>query len=268
MRTYLHYSLILFFCTCFGLSTFAQGISMSPTRLFFTGNPGETVSQPVVLNNNSEVDYIFNINTKDWKREEDGNKVYFEPGTLENSNATWISTTESSVSLPAKSTKEIIITMKIPADASTSAVTNSMLFFTQIGKQKDKAELQNGIGIIALFEFGLHVYCTPPNNSTLSLEIMSIEEISDENTTSRKVAIGIENDGNVINDATVELEFTNTETGEEIKLEPINISMLPDTKQIVNFNVPEGLSGTYLGVAIVKMAGTNDLRVGEKTFAF
>ncbi|MEM0518015.1 MULTISPECIES: hypothetical protein [Aequorivita] len=268
MRTYWHYSLILFFCTSFGQSIFAQGISMSPTRLFFTGNPGETISQPVILNNSSETDYVFNINTKDWKREEDGNKVYFEPGTLENSNATWISTTESSVNLPAKSTKEIIVTMKIPVDASASAVTNSMLFFTQIGKQKDKAEQQKGIGIIALFEFGLHVYCTPPNNNTLSLEIMSIEDISDENTTSRKVAIGIENDGNVINDASVELELTNTSTGEELKLNPINISMLPGTKQVVKFNLPEGLTGTYLGVTIIKMAGTNDLRVGEKTFEF
>jgi hypothetical protein len=268
MRTYWHYSLILFFFTCLGISTFAQGISMSPTRLFFTGSPGEIVSQPVILSNSSDVDYVFNVNTKDWKREEDGNKVYLDAGSLEKSNAKWISTTESSVNLPAKTNKEIIVTMTIPLDATTSGVTNSMLFFTQIGKQKDNADKQTGIGIIALFEFGLHIYCTPPNNSTQSLEIMSIEEISDETTIFQKVAIGIENDGNVINDASVELEFTNTSTGEEIKLNPVNISMLPGTKQVVNFNVPEGLAGTYLGVAIIKMAGTNDLRVGEKTFEF
>ena len=46
------------------------------------------------------------------------------------------------------------------------------------------------------------------------------------------------------------------------------ISMLPAAKQLVSFSVPSSLSGNYLGVAIVKMAGTNDMRVGEKNFDF
>ncbi|WP_223883469.1 COG1470 family protein [Arenibacter lacus] len=266
MRTYWHFILVCLFFISSLSSLFAQGISMSPTRLFFYGNPGETVSLPVVLSNSSNSDYVFDVNTKDWLREEDGNKVYFEAGSLENSNAAWVSTMESSVSLPAKSNREIVVTMTIPEDASTTEVTNSMLFFTQIGKQEDFAEQQKGIGIIALFEFGLHIYCTPPNNTTKSLDIVSMEEISDENTDSVKVAIGIENDGNVVNDAQVELEFTDTDSGEDIVLNPINISMLPGAKQKVVFQLPPGIKGSYLGVAIVKMAGTNDLRVGEKTF--
>ncbi len=235
MRTYWHLSVILFLFINCGLSTFAQGISMSPTRLFFSGSPGETVSLPVILSNSSDVDYVFNINSKDWQRLEDGNKVYFEAGTLPNSNATWVSTVESSVNLPAKSNKEVIITMNIPSDSEDMGVTNSMLFFTQIGKQKDNVEQQTGIGIIALFEFGLHVYCTPPNNGTQSLDILSIDELKEENSNVRKVAIGIQNDGNVINDATVELELTNTATGGEIKLDTLNISMLPGAKQTVHF---------------------------------
>lgn len=241
---------------------------MSPTRLFFTGNPGETVTQTVILSNSSTTDYVFNVNLKDWKREQNGNKVYFEPQTTPNSNASWVSTVESSVNLPPKTDKEILVTLKIPSNASTTEVTNSMLFFTQIGKQQDIAEQQKGIGIIALFEFGLHVYYTPVNNNTKSLDIVSISENHDTMANTRTVSVGIENDGNVVNDATVTLELTNTGTGEEIKLEPINISMMPGAVQIVDFQVPPELSGNFLGVAIVKMAGTNDLRVGEKTFEF
>lgn len=268
MRPYRnHFFLLLVLISC-NLTSFAQGISMSPTRAFFTGTPGETISQPVILSNSSNTDYVFNVNVKDWKRQEDGNKVYFDPETLPNSNATWISTVESSVNLPANTDKEIIITMKIPDDASPSHVTNSMLFFTQIGKQKDVADQQNGIGIIALFEFGLHVYFTPVGNTNQSLDIVSIEEIKTSSENPTYVAVGIENDGNVVNDATVEFELTNTATGEELKMDPINISMLPSAKQIVNFKLPNNLKGGYLGVAIIKMAGTNDLRVGEKNFEF
>lgn len=241
---------------------------MSPTRLFFSGNPGETVNQTVILSNSSSTDYVFNINVKDWKREENGNKVYFDPNTIPHSNASWVSTVASSVNLPPKTEMEIVVTLKIPSDASTSEVTNSMLFFTQIGKQQDIAEQQKGIGIIALFEFGLHIYYTPINNITRSLDIISISETIDTTTNMRNVAIGIENDGNVVNDATVELELTNTSSGEEIKLDPINISMIPGAIQVVDFQLPQELSGTFLGVSIIKMAGTNDLRVGEKTFEF
>jgi len=44
--------------------------------------------------------------------------------------------------------------------------------------------------------------------------------------------------------------------------------MLPDTNQTVQFSLPEDISGKFLGVAIIKMAGSNDLRVGEKNFTF
>lgn len=267
MRSYLQISFFISFLF-FGTTIFAQGVSMSPTRLFFTGNPGETISLPVLLSNSSQNEYVFDINTMDWNREEDGTKVYFDGGSLENSNTSWISTIESSLTLLPKAEKEIMVKMTIPMDASTSEVTNSMLFFTQIGKQEDIAVQQNGIGIIALFEFGLHVYFTPVQNTTQSLDIVSIEEILSENKQYTIVEVGIENDGNVVSDATAELELTNTTSGDEVKLKPINISMLPGAKQVVRFQLPEGLKGTYQGVSIIKMAGTNDLRVGEKTFEF
>lgn len=267
MRKFIH--LFIFFILTGASPILAQSISMSPTRLFFTGNPGEKVSQTVTLQNSSDKDYVFNLNYKDWVREEDGNKVYLEAGSSQTSNAAWVSTLENAITVPAKSTKEIVVTMQIPANASKSAVTNSMLFFTQLPQQADQARIQNGIGIITLFEVGLHIFYTPPGNHTKSLDITNISELSNnENPTNKKVAVSIHNDGNTINDATVEFELTNTDSGKEIKLPAISISMLPNTNQVVQFSLPENISGNFLGVAIIKMAGSNDLRVGEKNFKF
>ena len=260
--------LFIFFILTGSSSILAQSISMSPTRLFFTGNPGEKVTQTVTLQNSSDKDYVFNLNYKDWVREEDGNKVYLDAGSSKTSNAAWVSTLENAVTIPAKSTKEIVVTMQIPANASKSDVTNSMLFFTQLPQQADQARIQNGIGIITLFEVGLHIFYTPPGNHLKSLDITNISEVSNEKATNRKVSVSILNDGNTINDATVEFELTNTDTGKEIKLPAISISMLPKTNQVVQFSLPENISGNFLGVAIIKMAGSNDLRVGEKNFKF
>ena len=266
MRKFIH--LFTFFLILAGTSSLlAQSISMSPTRLFFTGNPGEKVTQTVTLHNSSDKDYVFNLNYKDWVREEDGNKVYLEAGSSKISNAAWVSTLENSVTVPAGAKKEITVTMQIPANAPKS-VTNSMLFFTQLPQQADQARVQNGIGIITLFEVGLHIFYTPPGNSVKSLDITNIAEVSTDNSAGRKVAVSIQNDGNTINDASVEFELTDTDTGKEIKLPAISISMLPNTNQVVKFSLPENISGNFLGVAIIKMAGSNDLRVGEKNFTF
>ncbi|WP_228388355.1 Fn3-like domain-containing protein [Chryseobacterium sp. CBo1] len=266
MRKFIH--LFIFIILTGSSSILAQSISMSPTRLFFTGNPGEKVAQTVTLQNSSDKDYVFNLNYKDWAREEDGNKVYLEAGSSKTSNAAWVSTLENAITVPAKSTKEIVVTMHIPANASKFDVTNSMLFFTQLPQQADQARIQNGIGIITLFEVGLHIFYTPPGNHTKSLDITNISELNNENAANRKVAVSIHNDGNTINDATVEFELTNTDSGKEIKLPAISISMFPNTNQVVQFSLPENISGNYLGVAIIKMAGSNDLRVGEKNFKF
>lgn len=268
MYNYFKFALTFIFIQGFALIGFSQGVSMSPTRLFFTGNPGETVTQNVVIHNGSANDYIFNINVKDWNREEDGTKVYFEPGMLKQTNSAWISTLEKNINLPAKSTQEVLVTMKIPANASTVEMTNSMLFFTQIGKQKDELKLDKGIGIIALFEFGLHVYYTPVASKSVSVDIISIEAMPKQVDNSQAVAIRLFNDGSVVNDAAVELELTNMDSGEEIKLTPINLSMMPGTYQNITHKLPENIKGKYAGVIIVKMAGSNDLRVGEKSFEF
>ena len=82
------------------------------------------------------------------------------------------------------------------------------------------------------------------------------------------IIVNINNAGDLVTDATVNLELTNTDTGEETKLKPINISMMPGADQTVKFTIPDHLKGNYLGVSIIKMAGTNDLSVGEKSFEF
>ncbi len=252
-------ALLLILIATFSLS--AQGISMSPTRLFFEGKPGETLTQTVTLYNSSTRDYVFAISYRDWNRDEQGNKHYFDANALQNSNAGWISTLERSVSLPAGAGRELPVTMKVPQNASPGNVTNSMLFFTQIPTQEDIANSGQGIGIITLMELGLHVYFTPQANTTKDLEIISME-LQQEPT--RKLAVRISNDGNTVTDATVELELTNKETGADVKLQPISISMMPQTTQTVEFAIDKKLSGNFLGVAIIKMEGSTDLRVGEK----
>ncbi len=106
MHKFIH--LFIFFILTGSSSLLAQSISMSPTRLFFTGKPGEKVTRTVTLQNSSDKDYVFNLNYKDWFREEDGNKVYLEAGSSKTSNASWMSTLENTVTVPAKVQRRLL----------------------------------------------------------------------------------------------------------------------------------------------------------------
>jgi len=234
---------------------------MSPTRLFFNGNPGEVQSQTVTLYNASANDYTFSMHYKDWERKEDGDKVYYEPGALKTSNAAWMSTPQNSVTVPAGTSREVVVTMRIPKQAAGTEVTNSMLFFTQLPKQEDvTSSARQGLGIITLFELGLHLYNTPPANTRTNVEITAMNF----NAADRSVEVAFENEGNTVLDATVEFELTNKATGAELKLPAVPVSLLPGTVQKTVFTFDQAPKGDYLGVALIRMAGSNDLRVGEK----
>jgi P pilus assembly chaperone PapD len=253
------------------ISANAQGISMSPSRLFFNGNPGATLVQNVTITNGSSKSVTFNTRISDWYRNETGVKVYVDANTLPKSNSSWVSTPEALFTIEAGSTITVPITIMIPENASTTAVSNSMLFFSQIGQQADIPKAGVGIGLQVLFEFGLHVYNTPPANQTQDLEFTAVEDlgiVNQDSVPNRRIGVKIKNEGNIISDSTVELELTDKNSGEEIKLNPINISMLPDDEQLVYFDLPATIKGSYSGVSIIKMGGTTDMRIAEKDFEF
>lgn len=253
------------------VSVNAQGISMSPTRIFFSGNPGETLVQTVTITNGSPNSISFNTNIKDWYRDLAGEKVYVDANTLPKSNSAWLSIPETQFTVDAGTTKDIQLTLHIPEGASSNDVTNTMLFFSQIGQQEDNPQGGMGIGLQVLFEFGLHVYNTPPSNKIQDLEFTAVDDLGNiiKNEVSyKRIGIKVKNEGNVISDSTVEMELTDKNSGEEIKLSPVNISMLPDAEQLIHFDLPINTKGSYSGVSIIKMGGTTDMRIAEKDFEF
>ncbi|WP_187477419.1 Fn3-like domain-containing protein [Amniculibacterium sp. G2-70] len=257
---------------CIGVLAMAQGVTVSPTRLFFTGNPGEVQTQTVTIKNDTPSTVTFGVGLSDWYRDENGQKLYFAPNTLPQSNASWLKLSENSVTVAAGETKEVVVTMTVPAQNKNNSVTNSMLMFTQVARQDDHFSKEKSIGIKILFEFALHVFHTPASNSNEDLDFTAIDFVTkkDEKTGAeqRFVTAKIKNLGNVNSDSTVEFELMNKSTGAEIKLNPQAISMMPGAEQIATFPIPSQLKGAYKGVAIIRVGTEANVRVGEKEFNF
>jgi hypothetical protein len=250
----------------------AQGVTVSPTRLFFNGDPGSVQTQTVTVNNATALPVSFSIGFNDWYRDANGQKLYFEPNTLPQSNASWLKASEKTLTVAPGATKELTLTMTVPNPLKQNGVTNSMLMLTQIARQDDTFSKDKSIGIKILFEFALHVFHTPKSNTNEDLDFSGIEYVvkKDEKTglEQRYVLAKIKNLGNMNSDSTVEFELMNKSTGEELKLNPQAISMMPGAEQTVSFPISGKLKGAYKGVAIIRVGSEANVRVGEKEFNF
>lgn len=245
--------------------SFAQGISVSPSRVFFKGEPGQTITQSITFTNQSAAPFRFVSRIQDWDRDSIGTKVYYSQGQLPGSNAGWLSLSDPTIDVPAGETRQVNLTMRIPENDNASRLSNSMLFFTQV-KEQNQANL-SGLGINVLLEIGVQVYHVPSGLRAGDLEFLAFEDrgtIRKNNTARRQMAIKVKNTGAINKDAYVRLELTHTETGDEIPIKAIPIAMLPDAEQWISFELPADLKGNFLAVAILDAGSQYDLKIAEK----
>jgi hypothetical protein len=249
--------------------TMGQGFSVSPSRLTFTGNPGETVAQTISLSNTSQAILNFSTRVQDFDRDSLGNKNYYDPGTRPSSNAKWLSMSSTAVRLLPGETKKLNISMAVPATAKS--ITQSMIFFTQVKDEASKSTGIKSIGVSILMEMGVQVYYTPNGLNAGELEFQAFEDrgtVTNGKEQLRKLMIKIHNNGDVNKDAFVRLELTNKETGEEHKIEPASIALLPNATQWVTFHLPVKLTGKFLAVALLDAGTAYDLKIAEKEIIY
>ncbi len=245
----------------------AQGISISPSRIFFKGLPGETVQEVITLTNNSSISFNFITALKDWHRDSIGRKVYDAPGDVEHSNSRWIRLSESTINLNPNETKRIVVSMTVPKDAGARGLTNSMLFFTQMKEQTKLSKEKKQLGVNVLLEVGVQIYHVPPGLTPGELDFVAFEDqgiIKLETDSVRRVALKVKNTGEINKDAHVRFELTNVQTGAEIPVKTTAIAMLPHAQQWIYVDLPISLKGKHLGVAILDAGDNYDLRVAEK----
>ncbi|NCD72146.1 fimbrial biogenesis chaperone [Mucilaginibacter agri] len=265
--------LMLLFTIAMGQRTLAQAISISPSRMFFSGDKGQELSQQVTLNNTGKATLSFKASLMDWSRDSTGEKRYYPAGTQASSNATWVEVMPNVVELPPGSKQQVTVTMHVPKDAPAGTVTHSMLFFTQINEQASSKVNTNhaSIGVIVKLEFGVHLYYTSPGSVKKDLDYLAFYNDGNKtigNAQVHRIAVKIKNTGNVVTDGFISLEATNKTTGDELKLPPRAISMLPNDEQVVYLDLPSTLKGHYLLVALLDSGEETNLKVAKKELDF
>lgn len=242
-----------------------QGLSVSPSRIFFQGKQGETITQVITFANHSKGELHFVPNIKDWDRDSLGVKMYYPVGSMEESNGDWLTLNESLIQLRPGEVKEVPLYLNIPVDSSLKSLTHSMLFFTQV---KDSSpERAQGLGLNILLEVGIQIYHMPGGLREGEMEFIDFRDdgtYQKDTLSLRRMGVKIQNHSQLNKDAVVRFEMTDLETGEEVPVKAVPIAMLPSAIQWVYQDFPGDLEGRFLVIAILDEGEQYDLKIAEK----
>ena len=259
---------VLFTCLFLVVSQamFSQiGISVSPPRLYYNLNPGETGSQRVLVSNiSSEHVMSLSITFGDWKYDNYGNNVMLPPDSLDFSCASWLSIGEGTyITLDPGENREVELRMSVPSGGNLSPVNTAMVYVTQMnavdGVDADGAAIKVNV------RQGIKVYHNESSASIKKIDIVALSYDAENNG----LLLGFNSSGNIWANGTVNTSLFNRSTGEEIGLEETIFYTLPGDERTMLLPFGEDLDkGDYIATIIIDYGDDNALEAAELLFSY
>lgn len=262
-------SLICFILMCTMVKiTFAQNVSISPSRLYFKTPIGEYKEQEISITNSSTKSQSFTISFGDFEPSgAKGKSQLMKPGESENSCSKWLSAEPSFFEVEAGQTKKVKVLLQIPSSPDANKVKWAAM---QIKLAKEKNATDNndqnsiGLGVSETFQFVVHIFQSPPTVTLKNAEIESFSEVSTTGDSTRMVMLRVKNSGEAILDCVSYLEFTNLNSGQEERQKPIAYTLLPGSSRELKFPISTALpEGKYSLLGVVDYGSKENVQAAE-----
>lgn len=250
-----------------GFCSFAQNVSISPSRLYYKTSVGEYKTQEVTITNSSVVKQSFNINFSDFEATGiSGKSQFMKPGESPNSCSQWLTATPSFFELEPGQSQKVQILLQVPSTPEANKVKWAAMQ-VKLTKEKKASDLKEkdamGMGIMETFQFVVHIFQSPPTVTFKSAEIQNFAEITQPNDTIRVLALRVKNNGEAILDCASYMELTNTQSGEEQRQKPFAFTLLPGAEREVKFYVPKIGKGKYSVLGVVDYGSRENVQAAE-----
>ncbi len=258
----------LFFLFTVLVSSYAigqSGLSVSPSRLYYTQGAGASAKQIIYVTNPGEQPLEIGVSISDWKYDQSGYNIIGEANIFENSCSDWVQIFPSTYFIiPPRETKEVEVLFNVPPGSTNLPVHTAMVFFTQLNP--GKAEDLQGTAIQVAVKTGVKVYHSFYSQSAPILEILDFKSYSDERN--NKIAeLLIENRGRIWADGKVKWELFNSKDGKKTNLSESQFYTLPGNTRFLRIELPKDLqSSTYLLSAIMTFGDKGNIKVSELEF--
>ncbi len=249
-----NFAILLF--TLAGTLVYGQSASVSPSRLYFNAEPGQTQVRRITVTNNSETPQSFTVSFADFSSPgTDGKTELSDPGESSHSASRWLSASPSLVELAAGESRDVEVILQLP-DSPEAAKVVWATTLVKLARERTQppglGEDAMGFGIMHTFQFVIHVFQTPPGVTYKDARILAFEDSGKDEEGKRTLMLHLENTGEAIIDVAAYLELTNLRTGETIRERARAFTTLPGHSRRMNFNLPENLTpGNYSVLGVV-----------------
>lgn len=251
----------------FTLIGFSQGASVSPTRLYFKNDIGETVTKRVTVKNKSKDAQSYKIFFGDFEvNNKKGKPSLMGAGQSEHSISPWVSASPNFFTLQPGEVTYVEVTLDLPNTPEAHNVKwgtmGVRLSSEQVDPLGETGEDRMGMGIVNVFQLSIYLFQTPPTVLERSAEIYDFQVQTD--TIGQKLMLASENTSPSILNCKSYLEFTNLSTGYNVSTQKVNFTLLPEAAREVVFRMPANLpKGKYSVMGVLDYGSSNEIKAAE-----
>jgi len=248
----------------------AQGISSSPSRIYFTLQNGLSGTQHLKVSNPGSRPLSLGISVGDWNYDSLGNNKMYESGTIKSSCAQWLKVLPGSYfTLQPGAEQNLTIEINVPVNADTSMkVHTAMIYLTQLNASDSKSK--QGAALKVRVQMGIKVYHSFSEQSKPIMDIVNFKDtvlVKENNVLQKGLCLQLQNIGDLWVEGVVKWELLNEQNGKEQKLEETKIYSLPGDNRFILKALPNNLpKGKYSVSAIVNYGNKDDLKIAELEF--
>ena len=247
-------SLLLFFLIfCFPSAFFAQDFEVSPVKMYFMIDPGESQSKVLSITNHSNFKTPFTITFEDFVLDINGNKQPMKRNTSKSSCTEWITPEKNFFDINPNEQVQIKITMQAPEDDNIArwAMMYIQTARVQTGFDVDK-DLSASVSMTG--RIAIQIFRLPVTDFETKMTIKYLQELesNDPESKDRIFTALVENTGAAISKCKVIFIASDLNSGEEFEFNPILFESYPGYPREVKFTLPESLPpGKYSLVALL-----------------
>lgn len=229
-----------------------SGMSLGVTKIEFdlTLNPGQSELVTFVVENNETMKRNISISNSDWREDVNGNITLLDTGSLDVSNADWVSVSPKNFTLEPGQREEIQVSVSVPATAG-SGTTWSALLVDSVPADDTTEETSSAPLIVKVLQ-------TVTSGTSKNMRLENIELLQGD---PMRLGVKMANTGNeVLRDILCEIQIRNM-NGDIVRnwvMDPI--TLMPGDARISEANdLDQDLeplaAGTYLALVIVDFGG-------------
>lgn len=231
-------NIIIILALTLGFHGFCQDFEVAPVVINFDANPGEIQQASLTVRNHANIKQVFTLTLGDFVIDENGQKKRVAGGTTDKSCAGWVTLTPSFLELNPNEEKTVKVLITVPKDGTD---TKWCMAYVQSSEEQTENPVDKKLaaGIKVTPRIAVLINQSPKSNNNYKGKIYDLKDVSQPEDSVLTYNVTVENIGDKILEANVQLYLANLTTAKEQKFKGKMERVYPGEKRIFTLNIPK-----------------------------